>query len=110
MMQGVVRLLRVEGWVATTGSKFVADGHFPPAVSFERVPSEVKARFLTGLTATPRRRDGLHPIAEMQLGPVRFAVDARSDAARRPFDHRLVVRETMFCTSRKESFDRIPPL
>jgi superfamily II DNA or RNA helicase len=79
-------------------------------VSFERVLSEVKARFLTGLTATPRRRDGLHPIAEMQLGPARFAVDARSDAARRPFDHRLVARETMFGTGRKDSFDRIQPL
>ena len=30
------------------------------------------------ITATPRRRDGLHPILEMQLGPVRFAVDASS--------------------------------
>jgi superfamily II DNA or RNA helicase len=51
---------------------------------------------LTGLTATPRRRDGLHPILEMQLGPVRFAVDAKSQAARRPFEHRLIVRETTF--------------
>ncbi len=73
-----------------------ADGrrHHLPAVSFERVLSEVKARYLVGLTATPQRRDGHHPITEMQLGPVRFTVDPRSQAARRPFDHRLVVRET----------------
>lgn len=32
----------------------------------------------------------------MQLGPVRFAVDPRSQAAQRPFDHGLVVRETGF--------------
>jgi len=32
----------------------------------------------------------------MQLGPVRFTVDSKSDAARRPFEHRLVVRETPF--------------
>jgi superfamily II DNA or RNA helicase len=32
----------------------------------------------------------------MHLGPVRFTVDAKSDAARRPFEHRLVVRETTF--------------
>lgn len=32
----------------------------------------------------------------MQLGPVRFSVDARAHAARRPFEHRLVVRETSF--------------
>jgi len=110
MIQSLVRLDRVDDLVATYGHVVVDECHHVPAVSFERVLSEVKARFLTGLTATPRRRDGLHPIAEMQLGPVRFAVDARSDAARRPFDHRLVVRETMFGASRKESFDRIQPL
>ena len=32
----------------------------------------------------------------MQLGPVRFAVDAKSQAARRPFEHRLIVRDTTF--------------
>ena len=66
------------------------------AESFERMLSEVKARYLVGLTATPQRRDGHHPITEMQLGPVRFRVDAKSQAARRPFDHKLIVRETVF--------------
>ena len=70
----------------------------------------MKARFVTGLTATPRRRDGLHPITEMQLGPVRFAVDARSQAARRPFDRRLIVRETAFGRGRAVSVDGIQPL
>jgi superfamily II DNA or RNA helicase len=32
----------------------------------------------------------------MQLGPVRFGVEAKSEAARRPFKHRLIVRETTF--------------
>jgi superfamily II DNA or RNA helicase len=32
----------------------------------------------------------------MQLGPVRCAVDARSEAARRSFEHRLIVRDTAF--------------
>ncbi len=71
-----------------------------PGASFERVLSEVKARFVTGLTATPRRRDGLHPILEMPLGPVRFAVDPRTQAARRPFEYRLIVRETTVITGR----------
>jgi superfamily II DNA or RNA helicase len=60
------------------------------------VLSEVKARYVVGLTATPQRRDGHHPIIGMQLGPVRFAVDPKSQAARRPFEHRLIVRETGF--------------
>ncbi|MGH7321104.1 MAG: TOTE conflict system archaeo-eukaryotic primase domain-containing protein [Candidatus Rokuibacteriota bacterium] len=96
MLQSLVREGRVDDVVAGYGHVIVDECHHVPAVSFERILSEVKARYLTGLTATPRRRDGLHPILEMQLGPVRYAVDAKSQAARRPFDHRLLVRETAF--------------
>ena len=66
------------------------------AVSFERVVAAAKARYVVGLTATPKRRDGHHPIVEMQLGPVRFTIDAKAQAARRPFEHRLFARETAF--------------
>jgi superfamily II DNA or RNA helicase len=96
MIQSLVRSNHVDDLVATYGHVIVDECHHVPAVSFERILSEVKARYLTGLTATPRRRDGLHPILEMQLGPVRFAVDAKSQAARRPFEHRLIVRDTTF--------------
>jgi hypothetical protein len=43
------------------GHVIVDECHHVPAASFERVLGGVKARFITGLTATPRRRDGLHP-------------------------------------------------
>ena len=43
--------------------------HHVPAASFERVLGEVKARYVTGLTATPYRRDGHQPIIHMQCGP-----------------------------------------
>ncbi|MGH7268054.1 MAG: DEAD/DEAH box helicase family protein [Candidatus Rokuibacteriota bacterium] len=94
MLQSLVREGRVDNVVAGYGHVIADECHHVPAVSFERILSEVKARYLIGLTATPRRRDGLHPILEMQLGPVRFAVDAKSQAARRPFEHRLIVRDT----------------
>lgn len=74
----------------------VDECHHVSASSFERILSEVKARYLLGLTATPQRRDGRHPITEMQLGPIRFRVDAKSQAGRRPFEHKLIVRETEF--------------
>ena len=51
---------------------------------------------MIGLTATPRRRDGHHPILEMQLGPPRFTVNSRAQAADRPFRHLLVAQETGF--------------
>ncbi len=96
MIQSLVRQGRVDDLVETYGQVIVDECHHVPAVSFERVLSEIKARYVVGLTATPYRRDGHHPILEMQLGPVRFAVDPRSQAARRPFAHRLIVRETSF--------------
>jgi superfamily II DNA or RNA helicase len=65
-------------------------------VSFERVLSEVKARYVLGLTATPGRRDGHEPIIQMQLGPVRYSSTAKAAAAARGLQHRLLVRETGF--------------
>jgi hypothetical protein len=96
MLQSLVRKGRVDDRVASYGHVIVDECHHVPAVSFERVLSEVKARYILGLTATPHRRDGHHPILEMQLGPVRFSVDPKSQAAQRPFSHRLIVRETGF--------------
>ncbi len=94
MIQSLVRKGEVDDLVANYGQVIVDECHHVPAVSFERVLAEAKARYLVGLTATPHRRDGHHPITEMQLGPVRFAIDPKSQAAQRPFSHTLVVRET----------------
>jgi superfamily II DNA or RNA helicase len=96
MFQSLVRKDKVDDLVADYGHVIVDECHHLPAVSFERVLAEVKARFVNGLTATPQRRDGHHPIIEMQLGPVRFAVDSRHQAAHRPFNHTLIIRETGF--------------
>jgi len=96
MIQTLVRKGCVDDIVASYGHVIVDECHHVPAVSFERVLSEVKARHVLGLTATPHRRDGCHPILGMQLGPVRFAVDPRNQSAQRPFEHKLIVRETGF--------------
>jgi len=96
MIQSLARRGEVDDVVATYGHVIVDECHHVPAVSFERVMREVKARYVTGLTATPRRRDGHHPILTFQLGPIRHAVDPRRQAARRPFEHLLLVRETSF--------------
>jgi hypothetical protein len=98
MIQSLVRKDQVHDLVANYGQIIVDECHHLPAVSFERVLAEAKARYVVGLTATPQRRDGHHPISEMQLGPVRLAIDPKSQAAQRPFAHKLVVRETGFRT------------
>lgn len=96
MLQSLVRKGSVADVVAGYGQVIVDECHHLPAFSFERVLAEAKAHYVLGLTATPQRRDGHHPIIEMQLGPVRYTVDAKNRAAQRPFTHRLIVRETGF--------------
>jgi superfamily II DNA or RNA helicase len=110
MIQSLVRKGAVDDRVAGYGHVIVDECHHLPAVSFERVLSEVRARYVVGLTATPERRDGHHPITEMQLGPVRFRVDTRHEAARAPFDHRLIVRETTFRPARQSDDSGIQEL
>ncbi len=96
MIQSLSRKDSVDDIVTEYGQVIIDECHHLPAVSFERVLSEVKARYLVGLTATPQRRDGRQPIIHMQIGPVRFKTDSRSQLAQRLFDHRLVFRETGF--------------
>lgn len=102
MIQSLVSKDVVQDIVAHYGQVIVDECHHLPAVSFERVLAEVKARYIVGLTATPQRRDGQHPIMAMQLGPARFIVNPKSQAAHRPFEHRLIVRETRFATPREK--------
>ena len=58
---------------------------------------QVKARYVLGLTATPERKDGHHPIIYMQCGPIRHKLSARSMTAVTPFEHEVVPRLTEFC-------------
>ncbi len=102
MIQTLFRDSDTEDHLAGYGQVIVDECHHVPAFSFERVLKAVKARFLVGLTATPRRRDGHHPICEMQLGPVAFAFDAKAEANARPFEHALIPRETEFAASKPE--------
>jgi superfamily II DNA or RNA helicase len=65
-------------------------------VGFEAIARAAKARYVLGLSATVTRKDGHHPIIFMQCGPVRHRVDARKQAATRPFDHKVIFRRTEF--------------
>ncbi len=96
MIQSLSRRGDVGEIVASYGQVIVDECHHVPAVSFERVMREVKARYILGLTATPHRRDGLEPILQFQLGPVRFTISSKIETEGRAFERRLVVRETAF--------------
>ncbi len=56
------------------GLVIVDECHHLPAASFEKAVREAANRRWIGLTATPRRRDGLEAILHMQLGPIRHTM------------------------------------
>jgi len=103
VIQSLNRKGVVADLVAGYGQVIVDECHHISAFSFERVMREVKARYVVGLTATPVRRDGHQPIITMQCGPIRYRTDAKSQAAARPFDHRVVTRSTAFALPADEA-------
>ena len=106
MIQSIHRKGVVRDLVAEYGQIIVDECHHISAYSFEQVLKQVKARYLIGLTATPVRKDGHHPIIMMQCGPIRFRGDARRQARERPFEHIVIPRYTDFRMS-KETGDGI---
>ncbi|HWE51566.1 MAG TPA: DEAD/DEAH box helicase family protein [Bryobacteraceae bacterium] len=81
----------------------VDECHHLSAVTFEQVMRQVKAKYVLGLTATPIRKDGHHPIIYMQCGPIRFNLPVRSQVDSSPFEHRVKPRTTGVRWSREEA-------
>lgn len=96
VIQSLNRKQVVDDLVANYGHVIVDECHHLSAVSFEQVLRQVKARHVTGLTATPQRKDGHHPIIVMQCGPIRHRVNAKEQALARPFTHSVLPRPTRF--------------
>ena len=94
LIQSLNRKGEVTDLVADYGQVIVDECHHVSAFSFEQVLKKVKARFVVGLTATPTRKDGHHPIIMMQCGPVRFRVNPKDQAAKRAFKHIVLTRPT----------------
>lgn len=96
LIQSLVRKGTVHDCVASYGQLIIDECHHIPSPSFELVARRAKAKFVVGLSATVGRQDGHHPILFLQCGPVRHRVDAKQQAAARPFSHQVFVRPTGF--------------
>lgn len=94
IIQSLVRKGVVDDRVGDYGHLIVDECHHLSAFSFEQVARQAKAKYVTGLSATVTRKDGHHPIIMMQCGPIRYRVDAKQQAATRPFIHNVLVRPT----------------
>ena len=96
MIQSLSQKGVVSDIVGNYGYLIVDECHHISAVSFEQVVRQSKAKYVTGLSATVTRKDGHQPIIFMQCGPVRYRVNDRDQADKRPFDHKVIVRPTKF--------------
>ncbi|MEC4683301.1 MAG: DEAD/DEAH box helicase family protein [Nitrospirota bacterium] len=75
VMQSLSRREDLAEFLDGYGQIIVDECHHLSAFSFESVLKQAKARYVVGLTATPVRRDGHHPIIFLQCGPVRHSAD-----------------------------------
>lgn len=96
VMQSLVGADTVKDLVRDYGMVIVDECHHMSAVSFEKILRFATAKYVYGLTATPTRQDGWHPIVFMQCGPICYRVDAKQQAQKRAFDHVLIPRFTSF--------------
>ncbi|MDR1204905.1 MAG: DUF1653 domain-containing protein, partial [Peptococcaceae bacterium] len=96
VMQSLVSGDEVKELVRDYGMVIVDECHHVSAVSFEQILKAVNAKYVYGLTATPARQDGHHPIIYMHCGKIRWRVDAKEQAAARPFEHFVIPRFTRF--------------
>lgn len=106
VIQSLAKKGVVDDRVASYGHLIVDECHHLSAHSFEQVARQAKARFVLGLSATVARKDGHHPIIFMQCGPVRHRVNARVQAASRPFEHFALVQPTSFQPARGPAADK----
>ena len=96
VMQSLVDGDEVKELVRNYGMIIVDECHHISAVNFEKILRYANAKYVYGLTATPTRQDGHHPIIFMQCGPIRYRVDAKMQAEKRSFEHYLVPRFTSY--------------
>jgi superfamily II DNA or RNA helicase len=96
ILQSLSRKGRVNDIVKEYGQVIVDECHHISAFTFEQTLKQVRGKYVVGLTATPIRKDGHHPIIMMQCGPIRFKETDKKIAATRPFEHKVITRSTEF--------------
>lgn len=92
LMQSLNKQGTVDDLIANYGQIIVDECHHLSAFSFEQILKAAKAKYILGLTATPIRRDGHHPIIFMQCGGIKHR--AKDHPQNRPFEHEVLTINT----------------
>lgn len=85
------------------GMVIMDECHHAGAATMEAVMREVNARYIYGMTATPKRDDGQEKRVYMQFGGVRSRYTAKERARAQHIAHCLIPRFTAFVTADPEN-------
>ena len=94
VMQSLSRQGEVKECVKKYGMIIADECHHASAFTYEQILKTTNTKYVYGLTATPTRKDGHHPILFMHCGPIRFRDNPKKQAENRPFDHYIIPRFT----------------
>lgn len=84
--------------------------HHLASPKYERLLQHCPAYYRFGLSATPLRKDGHHPIIFMHLGPIRFTYDTKQQVRQSPYEYRVKPRYTKFVQAEAEEPNAIQML
>lgn len=76
------------------GLIIVDECHHSASETIRKVLNEVKAKYVYGVTATPKRSDGLEKINYMLIGPIRFRYTTKDKAKEQGIQHLVYPRFT----------------
>lgn len=99
MLQSLSKKGVVNEAITQYGQIIVDECHHLSAFSFEQVLKKARAHYVLGLTATPTRKDGHHPIIMMQCGSIQHQVSSKSQIIASQIKHCVLVRRTTFHSS-----------
>ena len=76
------------------GLVLIDECHHSASETIANVLKEVKAKYVYGVTATPKRGDGLEKINYMLIGPIRYSYTAKEKAKEQGIQHLVYPRFT----------------
>ena len=83
--------------------------HHSASETIANVLKEVKAKYVYGVTATPKRGDGLEKINYMLIGPIRYSYTAKEKAKEQGIQHLVYPRFTRTVPPRGVITDKMHP-
>jgi superfamily II DNA or RNA helicase len=91
------------------GLVLIDECHHSASETIANVLKEVKAKYVYGVTATPKRGDGLEKINYMLIGPIRYSYTTKEKAKEQGIQHLVYPRFTLTVPPRGVITDKMHP-